>query len=125
MRLHHLALLARDVGRLAAFYRDLFGLPERQRHHDQAGLRSVWLDLGGAILMVERAPADAEARAPRLGLDGLYLAVDAGGGPEWEARLAAAGAPVESRTASTLYARDPEGNRFGVSCWPHPLAPAE
>ena len=47
--LHHLALGARDVERVASFYLDLFGLPELARHHDAAGeLRSVWLGLGGS-----------------------------------------------------------------------------
>ena len=38
---------------------------------------------------------------------------------DWERRLAEAGAPVESRTPFTLYVRGPEGNRVGLSHWPH------
>lgn len=29
--------------------------------------------------------------------------------------------PIEGRTDYTLYLRDPEGNRIGLSHWPHPL----
>lgn len=122
MRVHHLALLARDVAAVAGFYRALLGVSELRRAEDAAGLRAIWLDLDGTILMVERAPADT-LRRDGLGLDGLYLAVDGGSGPEWERRLVAAGAAPDHRTASTLYARDPEGNRFGLSCWPDPLFP--
>jgi hypothetical protein len=35
-----------------------------------------------------------------------------------EARLAAAGARIESRTDYTSYARDPEGNRVAISHYP-------
>ena len=39
------------------------------------------------------------------------------------ARLAAAGVPVESSTDFTLYVRDPDGRRIGLSSYPVPLAP--
>jgi glyoxylase I family protein len=116
MPLHHLALGARDVAGVAAFYRDVFGLPELARHHHQDGrLRSVWLDLGGPILMVEHT----ENAAPASG--GLFLAAFAiapAERPALEARLAAAGAPIESKSAFSSYARDPEGNRVAVSHYP-------
>jgi catechol 2,3-dioxygenase-like lactoylglutathione lyase family enzyme len=59
-RLHHIALGAHDPERVAAFYRDLLGLRELKRQQGSDGsLRSIWLDLGGAVLMVEasREPA--------------------------------------------------------------------
>src|SRR5688572_23859157 len=52
--LHHLAVGSGDVERLARFYREFFGLAERARHLDELGrLRSIWLDLEGALLMIE------------------------------------------------------------------------
>ena len=36
----------------------------------------------------------------------------------WEAHLTAAGHPIVHRTDYTLYVRDPEGNRVGLSHWP-------
>ena len=55
MLLHHIALGARDVETVAAFYRRWFELEEITRHQQTDGsLRSIWLRLGGAILMVER-----------------------------------------------------------------------
>jgi glyoxylase I family protein len=54
--LHHVALGTRDVPKIAAFYRDVLELCEVQRHeHTDGSLRSVWLDLGGALLMVEHS----------------------------------------------------------------------
>src|SRR5437016_3888087 len=59
--LHHLALGTRDVERLARFYIDVLELREVTRHlHADGSLRSVWLDLGGALLMIE--PTDEPPR---------------------------------------------------------------
>lgn len=125
MRLHHVALGARDVARVAAFYREVFALAEVARHLDDEGaLRSIWLELGGALLMVERT------REPGREVEGvgsgpflLAFAIRPEERVALEARLAAAGAPVESRTGYTSYARDPEGNRVAVSHYPEPASP--
>lgn len=139
MRVHHIALLTPDPGGLAAFYADRLGLAEVRRAEDERGLRAVWLDAGGTIVMVERGerrgglPATAgtggasgrdSGGAPAAGMagdagwDGVFFAVEPGSGPRWAAAL---GDAVVGRTAFTLYARDPDGNRFGVSSWPEPL----
>ena len=68
-----------DPGLVAAFYRDLLGLREIARHHEADGsLRSVWLDLGGPVLMVERGgePAAARRRASAPAPSCLALAAD-------------------------------------------------
>ena len=121
-RLHHVALGAREVEEVAAFYRDLLGLREVRRNDAADGrLRSIWLDLGGALLMVERT-----ARPPRhvVGVGAgpflVSLAVTEAELSDLEGVLAGAGFPVESRTAHTIYVRDPEGNRVGLSCYPVP-----
>jgi len=118
--LHHLALGAIDVERVAGFYSDNFGLPEVARHLDAAGkLRSIWLKLGSPILMVERT---TERCRPVDGVDkGLFLLalrVDTVQRIEIEQRLSELGHPVESRTEHSSYFRDPEGNRFAISHYP-------
>jgi catechol 2,3-dioxygenase-like lactoylglutathione lyase family enzyme len=119
-RLHHLALGARDVLRVAAFYRDVLRLSEVARHFDEHGvLRSVWLDLGGALLMLERTLEDPRcpigvAAGPFL----VALRVAPGERRSVEAALEAAGAPIESRTLHSSYTRDPEGNRVAISHYP-------
>ena len=35
----------------------------------------------------------------------------------WEARLREAGIPIDDRTAYTLYVRDPDGHRIGLSVY--------
>ena len=122
VHLHHLALGAQDVESLAEFYARAFELDERARHHHADGsLRSVWLDLGGAVLMIEAA--EAEAR-PVTGVDpGWFLvafAVPVSQRDAVEARLVALGGVVESRARFTSYARDPEGNRVAISHYPVP-----
>lgn len=55
------------------------------------------------------------------GWDGVYFEVVPGSGASWEKRFIEAGASPTSRSQCTLYAADPDGNRFGVSSFPDPL----
>jgi len=118
--LHHLALGTRDVERLARFYIDVLELHEVTRHlHADGSLRSIWLDLGGALLMIEPT-----LEPPRivLGIGAgpflIALRVSAEQRPAFEARLESAGSVVESRSEFTSYARDPDGNRIAISALP-------
>ncbi|MSP55567.1 MAG: lactoylglutathione lyase [Myxococcales bacterium] len=129
MPVHHVALRTPDPAALAAFYACALGLGELRRTRDAGAagtVCSVWLDLGGSILMVERGAAGgglARAGDGALagGWDGLFVEAGAGTGPDWEARWAEGGVVLDGRTAFTLYARDPEGNRFGISSFPSAL----
>jgi glyoxylase I family protein len=118
--LHHLALGTRDVARLARFYTDVLELREVTRHlHADGCLRSVWLDLGGSLLMIE--PTDEPPRAVEgIGAGPFLIAVAVS--PEarhvFEARLERAGSVVEFRSEFTSYARDPDGNRIALSAYP-------
>lgn len=118
--LHHLAIGTRDVARLARFYIDVLELREVTRHlHADGTLRSVWLDLGGAVLMIE--PTDEPARiVSGVGAGPFLIAVAVL--PEqraaFEARLELSGSIVESRSEFSSYARDPDGNRIALSVYP-------
>ncbi|MCC6215191.1 MAG: VOC family protein [Polyangiaceae bacterium] len=118
-RLHHVALGAQDPERVAAFYRDVLGLVEVRRSLlEDSRVRSVWLDLGGAVLMVERTEAGPR-RVDGIGAGPFLLAVTAVGDVVAHARrLEEAGVVIEGRTEHTCYARDPEGNRVAVSSYP-------
>ncbi len=118
--LHHLALGSADVERLAAFYRDVVGLAELARHLDAEGaLRSIWLNLGGPILMIERTD-DAPHRVEGIGSGPFLLAfvVSPAERSELEAALVASGQGIEGRTAFTSYSRDLDGNRIAFSHYP-------
>jgi glyoxylase I family protein len=118
--LHHLAIGTRDVARLARFYIDVLELREVTRHlHADGSLRSVWLDLGGAVLMIE--PTDEPPRTVSgVGAGPFLIAVAVP--PEergaFEARLELSGSVVESRSEFSSYARDPDGNRIALSAYP-------
>ena len=117
MRIHHVALRTRELPRLERFYVDVLGLAVTRRQDD----RSVWLDAAGAIVMLERAePGEPESVVGSMELLAFAIA------PEEHAlytdRLARAGVAIEARTASTLYVRDPDGRRVGLSAWPATLA---
>mgnify|MGYP005856920009 CR=1 FL=1 len=115
MRIHHVALRTEDLPRLEAFYVEVLGLEVVRRQGD----RSVWLDAGGTLLMLERR-AEGEPPVAAGSMELLAFALEAGRGAPEEA-LARAGVPVEARTASTLYFRDPDGRRLGLSAYPDPL----
>lgn len=120
--LHHIALGARDPGALSDFYSDVFDLDELSRHEDARGeLRSVWLDLGGAILMIERTRR-SRPRVEELDAGVFLLAFDVEPARRdaMISRLEQAGAAIESETEFTTYARDPEGNRVAISHYPEP-----
>ena len=117
--LHHVAVGTRDVEALAGFYARLLQTAERKRHTDAAGLRSIWLDLSGTLLMIERADAACPppARSEGVGLGAFLLAfrADASSRRAFEQRAHELGAAIESRSAFTSYLRDPDGNRIAVS----------
>lgn len=120
---HHLALLVEDLPRAEAFYAGLLGLPVLRRWpaEDARGDRSVWLDAGGLVLMLERADPAAARRAEGAGGWHLFaLAIAPVDRAAVRGRLEAGGHPVEAETGFTLYVRDPEGNRVGLSHWPEP-----
>lgn len=119
---------------MEAFYRDVLGLPLLRRWpFPGGGDRSSWLDLGGgAFLALELPKADVgisavlatsevpgtENSSESTGLHLLALRIERGERERWERRLEAAGHPIHDRTAYTLYVRDPEGNRVGLSHYP-------
>ena len=122
---HHIALQVRDLGAVEAFYRQVLGLGVLRRWPADAGggggERAIWIDLGaGSFLALERVPPGGPPRrddaAAGLHLIALRISREARG--TWEDRLRAAGIAIFHRTAYTLYLRDPEGNRVGLSHWP-------
>ncbi len=122
VKLHHIALGARQVATLADFYRDVLRLAEVRRHHHPDGsLRSVWLDLDGALLMIEQTTepprnVDGIGAGPFL----LALRVEPEQRTDTELRLTEASCPIERRSEHSSYCRDPEGNPIAISAFPWP-----
>jgi catechol-2,3-dioxygenase len=119
-RLHHLALGTGQVEGLARFYRELFGLTETARHLSSDGtLRSIWLDLGGALLMIERTSGETRhVEGVGTGLFLIAFRVSPAERSRLESALERRGHAIESRTAYSSYSRDPDGNRIAISHHP-------
>jgi catechol-2,3-dioxygenase len=114
-RLHHLAFRTHRLAALEAFYVELLGLSVVRRDAE----RSVWLSMGDSVLMLERA----DGGEPELRPDTLELVAFAVAEEEKaivERTLMKRAIPIEARTAFTLYFRDPDGRRIGVSSYPLP-----
>jgi catechol 2,3-dioxygenase-like lactoylglutathione lyase family enzyme len=109
--LHHLAFRTADVPQLAAFYGEWLGLQVVRRSE-----RSLWLGLGAAVVMVERAePGEPLPATGSLELFALAASVDER--LALRGRLVARGM-LEAETAHTVYFRDPDGRRVAVSSYP-------
>jgi glyoxylase I family protein len=119
---HHLAVKVADLTAAEAFYVGVLGLQVLRRWPSANGEqdRSVWLDLGmGAFLALERAEGEGNGKAE--GEPGIHLLALRIGREEregWVARLGREGYEVYQQTEFTIYVRDPEGNRVGLSHWP-------
>jgi catechol 2,3-dioxygenase-like lactoylglutathione lyase family enzyme len=124
VEIHHIAMRTFDVVRLERFYTRVLGLAVVRRD-DARG--TVWLGAGSAILMLERAEAGesgalssaGEGGAPTHSLELVAFAV--ADGEAWRTRLTEATVSIEAETPHTLYFRDPDGRRIGVSTYPGEL----
>jgi glyoxylase I family protein len=112
VRFHHVAFRTNDLDALEDFYARVLGLAVTRRNEG----RSVWLDAGGAILMLEQRE-EGEPEIPEGSMELIAFAVS----PEVRERLPAEGVEIEARTAYTLYVRDPDGRRIGLSTYPEEL----
>ena len=119
LQLHHIALRALDPQQVAAFYHTILDLPELRRGHDAQGLYSIWLGIGAhAILMIERGD---QKPTRNDGWEFVAFGIKSGDSAYWRDRLTQHLVDIEGETDHTLYFRDPEGNRVGLSAYPDVL----
>jgi catechol 2,3-dioxygenase-like lactoylglutathione lyase family enzyme len=122
VRYHHVALQCHDLKACERFYREVLGLEVVRRWpREGGGDRSIWLAVGDGFLALERAeqtPEELPWRDGRPGIHLVALGIAPGERRTWEERFAAHGVPVVHRTRWTIYVRDPEGNRIGLSHHP-------
>lgn len=116
---HHIALKVNDLEKCERFYTDVLGLAVTARHHDDGGaVRSVWLDCGGTILMLERLKA-----APRLDKESpgwylLALKISPEERDGWKRKLKNAGVEIVHESPYSIYFSDPEDNWLAFSHYP-------
>ena len=116
---HHIAIQTRDLERSRAFYCELLGMNEvrRQPH-------SIWVQAAApasVILMLEKCDGKASEppwSSPRPGPHLVALTIDVKDRVAWAKRLASAGVPLVKESGYSLYVRDPDGTRVGLSHYP-------
>ena len=123
MQMNHLAIKSTDVTRLAEFYQSILGLPRIRTFTDETGLRSIWLSLEASILMIERSDfrtdsdsKKSEFRTDNPGYHLLAFTVSLERQQSLKRKLVEAGTKIEHESEYTVYFRDPDGNRVGLSC---------
>ena len=124
---HHLAIQVKDLARAERFYVDVLGLRVTKRwpfEDGREGERSIWLSVGSGeeFLALEACDADrlpTPFRDPHGGLHLLSLRIKPDERKDWEKKLGLLGVEIVHRTRWTIYVRDPEGNRLGLSHFPH------
>jgi glyoxylase I family protein len=123
-RIHHVAVKVVDLTRAEGFYVGVLGLPVLRRWPaaNGKGERSLWLDLGeGAFLALECATETLPVKSEEAsGIHLVALQISRSERAAWIAKLTQSGHPVYQQTDYTLYVRDPEANRIGLSHWPEP-----
>ena len=123
---HHLAIQVKDLAGAVRFYSEVLGLKVARRwpHDDgRPGERSVWLSVGQGEEFIALEACDVDRlptpfRDPHGGLHLLALRIPAQDRGAWERRLNELAIEIVHRTRWTLYLRDPEGNRIGLSHYP-------
>ena len=126
-QLFHVAVKTPNLEASRRFYVDVLGLSVLRRwpwDDGRPGERSVWLSVGAGeeFLALESCEAErppAPFRDPHGGLHLVALRILPSERQQWERTLAERGVEVVHRTKWTLYLRDPEGNRIGLSHFPH------
>jgi len=106
---HHLAIQVKDLASAEAFYIDVLGLKlvRRWPYEDgKPGERSLWLSVGSGEEFIALEACDVD-RLPTPFRD-----------PHGGLHLQQKNVEVVHRTRWTIYFRDPEGNRIGLSHYP-------
>jgi len=111
--LHHIAIRTANVDSILAFYTTTLGL---SLVRDQRP-RSVWLGLSDGSLVMIEARGAGEPSVPVGSLELVAFRVSSQDKARVRERAIDAGC-FDGETEHTVYLRDPEGRRLGVSTFP-------
>jgi hypothetical protein len=110
LEFHHLALRSTDVPALARWYREMFDLIEAR----DLMPRSIWLGLAhDSMLMIEaREPGEPAPSASSMEMFAMRVTPSLRDVIKQRAMVRGC---YDGETEHTVYVRDPEGRRVGVS----------
>ena len=109
---HHIALRSARIADVYAFYTSALGL-RTLRAFDNG---QYWLAAGDTVLMIE-ARTCTEAAPDQSSMELIAFHIEPSAVPALRARLADAAVAIEAATEFTLYVRDPDGRRVGISTY--------
>lgn len=108
--IHHIAIGTENPKVLGDFYQKIPGCTFLSEHRlDSGEIRSLWLQWGDLILMIELGKKEA----PKALVFGIPSETQK---REWKAFLKTV--TITNKTDFTLYFKDPEDNQLGLSTYP-------
>ncbi len=124
--IHHLAIQCFDLPAMARFYERVLRCKVERRWpsehpEDHLADRSVWLKAGSSVIALERCDLQSDGlpwQNPQPGLHLLALEIPWQNRDVWIKHLHHCEVEIVFESAWTIYLRDPEGNRIGLSHFP-------
>ncbi|MCK5688517.1 VOC family protein [Myxococcota bacterium] len=115
MKIHHIALRTHQLAWVLSFYQRIFGFEIKRENPGH----SFWLSMGKgeSVLMIEQASKN-EAPYSHQSLEFLAFSVSSDERLAFKEHLKKEGVILEDESEHTLYFRDPDGRRIGVSSYP-------
>lgn len=135
LTIHHLAIKASRVVMLADFYERVLGLTQLKTHlYSDGSVRSIWLQAGRTILMIESiedtdqeackntclntqavTPPQTRDMPEQSGLHLLAFTIAKNTRDTWQTHLKTNGISISHESDYSLYFNDPDGNRLALS----------
>lgn len=122
---HHIALKTLNLPALRRFYENVLGLNVLEKNHYEDGsLRSVWYELGTTILMLEKSETTRDLKVISSftedppGFHLMALEIEKSQREIWKKKLLDAGIVIEHESKFSIYFKDPDGNRLGLTHYP-------
>ena len=111
MKLHHLAFRCNDYQRVSLFYKNLFKLKEIFSQQEY----SVWLKGSDDLVFMFEKAAPEEARPESNNHELICFYAKTNEKKAMIDELKSQNIEIESQTEKTIYFRDPENRKIGIS----------
>jgi len=122
MNIHHIAIASKDPENLSLFYENILGLVRIRTNFEASTVRSVWLQAGSSIIMIERCENDSRTTDAFLykksGFHLLAFSISPGERIRLKENLLNHSIAIEAESDFSIYFFDPEGNRLAFSHYP-------